>query len=235
MVYRVGMKAYEKGDGMGLISIDTDGVCATVPFDPSDLPNGVGEGLGQWKLEKWTGIFQWQNGIYWLRDSDGNWKEPKSRGIPKGSIPFDAATKALEAMDFSARPFTYARLSLTRTRFIGYRQAIRGQFSKWRKWVKEEYDVSMGGRAGGKAVHHFAECRACDHFNPPGWKARNRPPVKLAASMHTVSHMPDMPHNGKVPGIDSYPHKLPWLEEQPDLPPGFVEDHFNLIVKDEDM
>lgn len=236
-VYGPALAAWENGDERGLISIDTDGVTATVPFDPQFLTNGVGENLGQWKLEEWTGILQWQNGIYWLRDSEGNWKDPKSRGIPKGSIPFSAALEALEKMDYTGcnprtpGPWTGAILNLKRTRFIGYRQALRGQFDNWQQWITEPVEIQMGGSTAGKSVHGFRGCYACRK-----WNGRKLDPVDIAPTMHTVSLMPELPKNGKVAGIDSYPHKLPWLEpSQPGLPSGFSPDDFIYIVKDGDM
>jgi hypothetical protein len=225
-VWKPALAAYYKGKGRGLISIDTDGICTTVPIDEKDLPNGVGESLGQWKLEKWTGIFQWQNGIYWLRDTDGNWTEPKSRGVPKGTIPFDAAFKAYQDMDYSIRPFTHPKLSLVRTRFVGYRQAIRGQFPKWRKWLTEPVQIKMGGNGTGKAVHMFRVCHACRE----AIKGNKYPPEDIRG-MHTISLMPSL----LGPTLESMPHKLPWLEEQPDLPEGFIADEFKYIVKDGDM
>jgi hypothetical protein len=221
-VWEPAINAYLKGNGRGLISIDTDGVTATVPFSEDDLPNGVGEALGQWKLEHWTGILQWQNGIYWLRNEDGDWIDPKSRGIPKGTIPFAAAMEALQKADYTTRPFVHPYLSLRRTRFIGYGQAIRGQKDKWRKWVREPVKILMGGTPTGKAFHAYHRCGACR-------AARNGiqlPPEDLRG-MHTIT-------NTAPSHLDSFPHALPWLEDQPDLPPGF-EPASNLIVKDGDM
>lgn len=216
-------EVYTRGKGRGLISIDTDGITATVPFDEKTLTNGVGEGLGQWKLETWTGILQWQNGIYWLRDENGEWKDPKSRGIPKGTIPFDAAFAALKASDYSRRPFTHPYLSLTRTHFIGYRQALNGRLGEWRKWVRQPVKVLMGGTPLGKAWHFYANCMAC-HLASKG----KQPADNDVRSLHTIT--------GSSPShLQSFPHKLPWLEEQPDLPIGFVADQFKYIVKDEDM
>lgn len=217
-VWKPAMSAWHRGNGRGLISIDTDGVTATIPFRPEDLPNGVGENLGQWKLEKYTGILQWQNGIYWLRDINGRWIDPKSRGIPKGTIPFDTALAAYNSMDFSVRPFRYAKLSISRTRFIGYTQALRGQFSKWRKWVTEPVSIMMGGNPLGKAFHYPLRCYACAVKHSP----------EDVRALHTITVT--MPTE-----IKSYPHKLPWLEDQPDLPAGFIADDFKYIVKDDDM
>lgn len=216
-------RAWSKGEGRGLISIDTDGITATVPFNRDTLPNGVGEGLGQWKLEEWTGILQWQNGIYWLRDAEGNWKDPKSRGIPKGSVPFALALDAIQRMDYSQRPYVHPKLTLSRTRFIGYRQALNGQLDRWRKWLTDPVEIMMGGTASGKACHLFALCAACS------LKIQGQEPESTdIKNLHTIV-------NTSIDSLLSAPHKLPWLEEQPDLPDGFIADEFKFIVRDEDM
>jgi hypothetical protein len=182
----------------------------------------VGEALGQWKLEEYTGILQWQNGIYWLRNSDGSWTEPKSRGIPKGAIPFATAIKAYKAMDFSRRPVVLPEFTIVRTRFIGYGLALRGQLQKWRKWITEPVRVYMGGKPTGKASHVFWFCASCRAAE----RGIKLPPEDIRG-MHTIT--------GTAPDQwQSSPHRLPWLEDQPDLHPGFI-DNANLIVKDEDM
>lgn len=222
-VFKPAFQAWRKGNGRGLISIDTDGVCATVPFSDENLPNGVGEGLGQWKLEKWTGILQWQNGIYWLRDSNGIWRDPKSRGIPKGTIPFAAAYEALQKMDYTARPFVHPTLSVVRTRFVGYGQALCGQYKKWRQWLTEPVSITMGGNINGKAAHVPFFCGACLAAN----KGIKLSPEDVRG-LHTIT-------NTAPSHLHSFPHKLPWLEDQPDIPDGLIPDQFNVIVRDEDM
>ena len=221
-VWKPAFEAWCNGKARGLISIDTDGITSTVPVDPETLPNGVGKGLGQWKLEKFTGILQWQNGIYWLRDSEGNWIDPKSRGIPKGAIPFSAAEKALAEMDYNSRPFKHPRLTLSRTRFVGYRQAIRGQFKKWRCWLTEPVEVLMGGTPNGKAWHFYLRCRKCKGID------RDQFTVNDVRNLHTVT-------NTSPDAWDSTPHRLPWLEDQPGLPEGFTKDDLIPIVKDADI
>lgn len=221
-VFLPAYKAWATGKTRGLISIDTDGITATVPFDPETLCNGVGKGLGQWKLEKYTGILQWQNGIYWLRNSKGEWIDPKSRGIPKGTIPFAAALEAIQKMDYSNHPFTHPKLTITRTRFVGYRQAIRGQFPKWRQWLTEPVEVMMGGTPNGKAWHFYALCSACRAKK----KGVNLAPTDIRG-LHTIC-------NTSIDTLNSQPHRLPWLEDQPDLRADFKEDLIP-IVRDEDI
>lgn len=191
MVYNAASYAASKG---GLVSIDTDGITSTVPIPERYLPNGLGEELGEWKEEQFTGLFYWQNGIYWMRDTDNEWSEAKSRGIPKGRISLDLAREALGQASFH-RPYRPAKICMQRTRFIGYRQALRQQYKKWRQWETEPYEVIMGGN--GKGCHVPELCRKCRYDD--------------ARQLHTIHHMKGL-------GYISEPHKLPWLEPETELP-----------------
>jgi DNA polymerase type B, organellar and viral len=189
-IYDVAAYAYANG---GLISVDTDGVTATVPFPENLVPEGFGEELGQWKQDHYSAILFWQNGIYWLRDENGiDWKEAKSRGIPKGTIPLETAMSALQDSSFVA-PFKPANIVTTKTKYVGYRAALGGkQFGRWRHWIEEKNTIAFGGL--GKGTHLPPFCNACRH----GTKR-----------MHTVTHFPPRE-------MESSPHKLPWLEPLPD-------------------
>jgi hypothetical protein len=181
--------AYSKG---GLISVDTDGVTSTVPF-PADLTiDGEGDNLGQWKQDNYSAILFWQNGIYWLRDAEsGEWKEAKSRGIPKGTIPLETAMEALERGQFKP-PFKPCTINTKKTRYIGYRAALGGkQFARWRRWIEEENSIAFGGL--GKGTHMPVFCGTCKHGTE---------------DMHTVSHFPPQE-------MESEPHHLPWLDAPP--------------------
>ena len=188
-VYMAAADISKKG---ALISIDTDGVTSTVPFDNAKLPMGVGEELGQWKLESFSGILHWQNGIYWLRSMDGEWKDPKTRGIPRGSVGYECANNALRSTMVGWRIDAKTAISLTRNRFIGYRQSISGNWNNWRKWKRESVAVQFGGNGKGRHVPDM--CARC----------RGVSPAYMNARMHTIIHLwPDK--------IESQPHKLPWL------------------------
>jgi hypothetical protein len=191
-IYDVAAYAYSKG---ALISVDTDGVTATCSFPESIVPEGFGNQLGQWKQDHYTGVVYWQNGIYWLRQ-DGKWVEAKSRGVPKGRIPVEAATDALHNTSFTPGDML-ARIETTRTRYVGYRQALNGQHAHWRLWETSPNILTMGGGSG-KGLHFPGYCRKCRHGDA-GW------------DMHVISHI--LP-----PKFDpvSTPHKLPWLEDLPE-------------------
>jgi DNA polymerase type B, organellar and viral len=233
-VYRAAIGVAKQG---GLISIDTDGVTSTVPFNENRLPNGVGSGLGQWKLENFTEILYWQNGIYWVRlpegackrdhehTSGGCWEDPKTRGVPRGSISRRHAEQSFHARfginsagdRKSSRTSPNPAISITRNRFIGYRQAMQHQFDTWRQWMTEPVEIEFGG--SGKGRHIASLCTECtdnrsyqsasaqvDHCSMPGNNIR----------MHTIVHFP--PDH-----VDSYPHNLPWLAA-PKLPETFLKD-----------
>lgn len=189
-IYEVAAYAHSEG---GLISVDTDGVAATVPFPESIVSEGFGDGLGQWKQERFSGIVYWQNGIYWLRDEDTKgWADAKTRGVPKGIIPLESALLALENANFQP-PYKPAIITIRKKRYVGYRQALAGQFTRWRVWQDEEYKITFGGT--GKGFHCPPFCRKCRFPDED--------------RMHTITHLP--PRH-----MESEPHKLPWLEPIPD-------------------
>lgn len=185
-IYDVAAYAYSKG---GLISVDTDGVTATVPFREDITPEGFGSGLGEWKQDHYTAILYWQNGIYWLRDDDGNWSEAKSRGIPKGAISIKDAFDALGAASFTV-PYKPARIVTQKTRYVGYRQALNQQHRHWRVWSTSPNYITFGGT--GKGTHIPPLCRLC------------RTGI---GDLHTIRHLPPR-------DMVSTEHKLPWLEDE---------------------
>lgn len=189
----------------GLISIDTDGVTSTIPFDVQKLSGGVGEKLGEWKLEFFSGILHWQNGIYWLRTMDGKWEDPKTRGIPRGSIGYDSARHSLQSNMVGCKVDTKCAINLSRTRFIGYRQSISGDWNKWRKWTKESVAVQFGGN--GKGRHIPMMCAKC----------RGVSPAYRNAQMHRIIHL--WPTD-----TQSHPHRLPWLAPLPEAEKNVVFD-----------
>lgn len=181
--------AYSKG---GLLSADTDGVTSTVPFPESLVPEGFGDGLGQWKTDHYTGALHWQNGIYWLRDREGSWDEAKSRGVPKGRISIVDAEEAMSRGNLGSMK-GIPKMVVTKSRYTGYRQALNGQFDKWRIWEDVKESLYFGGSPDSKGWHVPMYCGECR---------------KPSGAMHTVYH--------NVPSqLESVPHKLPWLVPDP--------------------
>jgi DNA polymerase family B len=181
LMYRAAMPVALKG---GLVSIDTDGIISTVPFET--LPGrGEGNGLGQWKCEQYTGIIYFQNGIYWLRNMQGDWEPPKTRGIPRGKI--GDPRIAIEALQNGGK------LALDRRNFVGYGAAIhRRDRSEWRTWQDSTYEIDVN--FAGSRQHVRKICSACNKG------------LGLHQALHdlTMSVSKDQ---------ESSPHKLPWLEE----------------------
>lgn len=173
-----------------LISVDTDGVTSTCPLPEYVIPEGFGDGLGQWKQEEYDGILYWQNGIYWLF-KNGEVIDAKTRGVPKGRIRISDAYDALAAGSFSP-PYNPPRIMLRKTHYVGYRQAFAGQFDKWRHWLTTETAITFGGT--GKGAHFPPFCAKCQGAE---------------RQLHTITRMPPRE-------MASAPHKLPWLEELSD-------------------
>lgn len=189
-MYRVAYECWRRG---GLISIDTDGVTSTVPFDPAWLERGEGEKLGQWKLVDYAGILSWQSGFYWLLDDDGKWSTVKTRGMKRGSVEIDQALTAYEKM----APNGIARFTKVQTKFVGFKEALkrRNGMAAWRQWTERPMDSVMG--KGSTNLHVAMWCIKC-----------RKPDIDM---MHVVTHLwPDT--------VMSEPHPLPWLEEQMKLP-----------------
>jgi hypothetical protein len=203
-MYRVAYECWKRG---GLISIDTDGVTSTVPFEAEWLGRGVGEKLGQWKLEKFAGIMYWQSGFYWLMGEDGKWTTAKTRGIKRGSLDVQVALDALENASYKDGDIRHAVIEKVQTRFIGYREALnrRDGMKSWRKWTERPLKTYMG--QSNTSIHAPLFCRKC------------RSPE--ADMMHVITHL-------QPRGMVSQPHRLPWLEDQPKMPENY------LIVHDED-
>lgn len=192
-MYRLAYECWRLG---GLVSIDTDGVTSTIPFREEWLPRGVGERLGQWKLETFAGIFYWQSGFYWLLDEDGKWSTCKTRGIKRGSLDVEVGLDALAKSVYKTGDIQPAKIKRTQTRFVGFKEALnrRDGMKVWRQWKERPLTSIMGHSNTSRHVPQF--CRKC------------RSPE--ADMLHVITHLPPKQFH-------SEPHKLPWLEEIPDL------------------
>jgi hypothetical protein len=176
MVYAGAMQAKS-----ALVSIDTDGFISLAPVNT--LPNNCGDGLGQWKATEFSGILYLQNGIYWLRDQDGLWQPPKSRGIPRKKLSFEQVLPLIRKNE---------NLKVSQHMFIGFGLALQQDILKWRKWVDIERTITFGGN--GKASHNVRMCPQCQQGI--GWGEAMHPLMQIVP-LDPVSH----------------PHKLPWLTD----------------------
>jgi hypothetical protein len=175
--------------GDKLISIDTDGLYATAPFDALD----IGPDLGQWETEEFdSGIF-WQSGIYSLRIDLGydpslgyGWVKGKTRGIPKGQYTADDLIHALNSNE---------PLKLKKKTFVGYGLALNGQNrdARLNTWEVSDHEIVFGGQ--GKRYHnavHWCGKAGCKN----GYHEFIPRPFRFSPADTTASR----------------PHFLPWLE-----------------------
>lgn len=192
-MYRVGYECWKRG---GLISIDTDGITSSIPFEPAWLNRGIGDKLGQWKLEEFHGILYWQTGLYWMLDADGNWTTAKTRGFKRGSLDVSVAFTAL---DSGRRNPVIEKHG---NRFIGYKDSInRGNLDNWKQWVEIKQQAKMG--VGNAYTHTGFTCPKCK--NPE------------QDTMHYLWHGP------LSRSAISEPRRLPWLEVQDGMPENIIE------------
>lgn len=168
----------------GLVSVDTDGIMSISPV--GDLRNGISEDLGAWKVEEFSGLIYIQNGIYWLRDMNGEWKEPKLRGLPKGRKVNDPQM-ALDAFGGNGV------ITVERHKFVSYGTALYQNWSKWRTWEDSEHKIRVG--RSGDRQHIPQLCRACKQG------------YTFSDCLHDMALVP----SGE---IESQKHKVPWREPQ---------------------
>lgn len=176
-----------------IVAYQTDGIYSTAPL--SFLPNGEGNDLGQWEVDEYSGMLHLQSGVYWLRDKNGNWLRPKSRGVPQQHMDFSRAMEALA----SKTP-----LLVEQTQFIrfGLANMRRSGLAYWRTWQKNEKEFSFGGDgigSSGKRLHVPQSCKECIQG------------IGHDEGLHTLMLSPKgFPkwRNGQV--RESAPHHLPW-------------------------
>jgi hypothetical protein len=200
-MYKLAYECWRRG---GLVSIDTDGVTSTVPFESDWLERGIGEKLGQWKLEEYAGILYWQSGFYWLLDTDGEWSTVKTRGVKRGSIPVEVALEAIA----NSEPGKPPKFETEQTKFIGFKEALNRHngMKAWRQWTVKT-TVSYMGRS--ENSHHVpAFCIKC-----------RKPWIDW---MHVITHLPPT-------SSTSEKHNLPWLGEEAKMP----RDDLIVAVSDE--
>lgn len=146
-----------------------------------------GHGLGQWDAETYDqGIF-FQSGIYSLKKGD-DWIKGKTRGIPKGKY---SAEELIEACE------TNQPLKLVKNNFIGYGLALNGQRDKLNTWETMHVEIKMGGT--GKRYH-----------NDKMWCGKGG---HCANGIHEF--IPRNVRFNPYDSVESEPHYLPWLGNDP--------------------
>jgi hypothetical protein len=187
MLYGASWKQYAD-----LVAYETDGVYSTSPIE--NLPNGSGLDLGQWEVNEYSGILYLQSGVYWLRDMEGVWLKPKTRGVPQQHMEFDRAYDSLvNKTELTVQQNQFIRFGLADMRRDGNRI--------WRTWQINEKDFSFGGHglgSAGKRIHIDKSCKECIQ----GYGHHE--------TLHTLMLSPK--GFAKVDGAyrESAPHYLPW-------------------------
>lgn len=167
-----------------LISVDTDGVITTKPISTPET--ALGTGLGEWEYDRYTGIIYLQNGVYWLRNPDGSWADPKLRGIPHSKLSQEAGVAALR---------NGGKLSVSRRIFTGYGSALhRNAPETWLTW--DDQEVTIDACRAGNRVHDYRLCPLCKRM-------ASRDGGPLDNGLHTLIPVPGS-------DLESKPHSVPW-------------------------
>jgi DNA polymerase type B, organellar and viral len=146
MLYTAG-KAKENS----VVSFDTDGIIMTERPDVTE-----GNELGQWKVAEYSGIMMLQNGLYWLRNADGEWLPPKTRGLQRRRVPLDAATaKGILEGD--------GTVSLSKRMYVGFRAALHREWESRGSWIDMPLTINI--HSSGNRRHYTIdpklECSLC--------------------------------------------------------------------------
>lgn len=178
-----------------VIAYQTDGIYSTAPME--FLPNGKGDNLGQWEEDTYSGMLHLQSGVYWLRDTEGNWLRPKSRGVPQQHMDRSMAMDAL----LQGKPLVVEQTQFVR---FGLANMRRDGIRTWRTWNKNTKEFSFGGNGigdSGKRLHHDKSCKECAQG------------LGRHEALHTLMLSPKGYPKGKDGRRqESAPHHLPWRE-----------------------
>lgn len=184
-------------DSDAIIGFETDGILSTCP-----LRVDLGDGLGEWGVERYDGVTYCQPGVYWLL-RDGEWT-PKHRGFDPGTLTRSAVLEAWQG-DERSDPYVCAKS----TRFVGMGLALQEDFRLWRRWETRDRYLRVWpdnpkrehtpGRTGCQGV--------CIPLRGPG--SRTFPPDP-SHQLHRTRIMWDNP--GYWKDEESEPYPLKWRD-----------------------
>jgi hypothetical protein len=172
--------------GKGILSFDTDGLITTVKPDVNE-----GSDLGQWEVSHYTGVVFLQNGLYWLRDDNGEWLPPKTRGVNRRRIPLDVETA-----------FSVLRgdgtIDITKHMYTGFKAALQGKWDKRGTWndVPFNLNIHTSGNRKHYVLSNMLECDSCKQG------------MGMLEGIHPTRLFLDPRCD-----FESKPHKLEWLED----------------------
>jgi DNA polymerase type B, organellar and viral len=149
-----------------LVAIETDGIYTTADPSTLDLPNGTGNWLGQWDLDRYDEMLYIQSGFYMMRKGD-KWKKPKTRGFAPEQITPERLTEYLASLT----PGDWPELELAgANRFTSLGASIARSMTKTGfnfpkatamhcTWVQDKRSIDPSGK--GKRTHSHRHCPAC--------------------------------------------------------------------------
>lgn len=129
-----------------VIAWETDAVFS---IEPLDVP--LGDGLGEWGIDRFRNLTYLQSGTYFADHENGK-VITKTRGVDRGTLTREDVRRA---WDEGNAETVEARL----TRFMTLGQALHQDFSKWRRWITAPKNLSL--YPGGKRIHV-----GCDDCRP---------------------------------------------------------------------
>jgi hypothetical protein len=134
-----------------VVSNDTDGFMTT---ENPNIQNG--SELGQWKVEKYSGIMMLQNGLYWLRNQEGEWLPPKTRGLQRRRVPLDQ-TEAERILRGDGT------VTMNKRMYVGFRAALHRDWSTRGTWtdVPTEINIHTSGNRRHFTLSAQLECEQC--------------------------------------------------------------------------
>ena len=134
-----------------VVSFDTDGIIMT---SKPNVQNG--KELGQWGVKEYSGIMMLQNGLYWLRNMNGEWLPPKTRGMSRRRIPLDhrEAERILSGT---------GSVKYSKRMYVGFRAALHRDWSSRGQWTDTPTEINI--HSSGNRVHYLLspqlECEQC--------------------------------------------------------------------------
>lgn len=169
-----------------LLAVETDGLYTTT--DPSDLGITESKELGGWEIDTYDEILYVQSGLAWLRKGE-DWI-CKRRGLDANTFGLDDCRRYIDSLKPGGEWDPYIGET---TRFIGLGAALSSSAPmKVRHcvWQTTTREVSPG--QGGKRVHIWRQCKACQD-NHSAFHAAHEMSIRSLAYKDPMSHPHDIP------------------------------------------
>ena len=182
-----------------IFQIETDCVMSTAPLN---VP--ISKMLGEWDYKISTGITTLQNGFYFLRDVDGNYNKPKTRGLVRNSVNggIEAATTYLEQLNLLGKENTPPMVS---TVHGFYGQACRAYHADLNKGGKK---LTYGLAKTNDNYMKWTDSTRETEFVGNGkrvWDGCGNPAANLVVLENGWNSLVN-------PDSCSSPHNLPWAD-----------------------